>query len=1153
MTIAEYMEYEAQLKTKSRRSARVSHLKKYEGIDLESSLNKKNIVLDYPHYSYDAKIDTYYDLPPLLPCFQPIQPHINYDHKPPYMGVKSIMDNMEEGTNKVPRPPVSECREIYNDSPTELHKASSMANVENTQDKKDVSLKILPCQLPPKELYPGSFTLPCTIRSLNFYVVTYQGASVNVIPKSMFEFLKLTHLKKIDMLVEMVDMMKKSHVGIVENVLVKIDKFLFPPDFVVIDMLVEHNKTMILGRPFLATIHAEINIFNKEISLGVIDCFEAELGPTKDPRARSFDDYKWVFDLEIDQLANEYELGIGKKDIFWRKFEKIERKFKEMTHIGGSFSKEVEFEKNFLRWDSLLLGLFVSCCFGLSDMLHRGPKQGLVNGVISIRLPKGREQRLDKFRDGSDVMRLKSFQLVIVIPNINTSERPPVTTTVFAVTTPENKPFAYRASTSANPNLMISLTFIEANYEVLESLLRERQRPIRNEDLQTELEYFSEDYDKEQELEPKPRPTGETTPPLRSRSPCVRRQRKRVVGFEKAPSREGSRAGRNAEGSMPLEIKAKENGNRGMNFPPLLGAHLGRNESGQPLQSYLTFIYGGHQPSTNIGGISLLTDLLMGNLRVSLSRLRMVTPQLSEPPPIIHKGAVHNIKQREVESTRAFATRYTDDTLQILSLHEDQHISSFVHGLRKKSLVEHLSTDLPSTYKGLMEKTYTWIEAREVATNEAPNDQRENFKRSKKSSWDNNRGQKSKDRFSPYRGPNHGLLSSMCKSTREILATEKIARSFEQPPPFPPCERNKEKAKSSKNRVEGKKDKGATPAKAPILMIRQKESYIRDNVSEDFISGGKEITFPSVTRGSNSSAPVDSNAENRNRSFHHPRSHQIPHVKGIKTVFSTHESDKIKEGTKKLPKHFKERLRDLLRSNADVFAWTHADIKRIPKTIMIEGKPFKIEHKLNEYSHIKPIKQKRRGLGPDHSTSACKEVEELTKAGILRKVKHQTWVANPVMVKKSDEGWRMCINLTDINKACPKDCYPLPEFGWKVESLSWFRLKCILDTYKGYHQIQMAEGGEDKTACFTGEGVFCYQKIRFHLKNAGATYQRLVDKVFYDQIGRNLEAYVDNMVIKSTFEEDMLADIKETLEKFRSINMKLNQKSAFSSLKRARF
>nr|GEV71723.1 hypothetical protein [Tanacetum cinerariifolium] len=145
------------------------------------------------------------------------------------------------GTNKVSRPLVSECRAIYNDSPTELHKASSMTNVENTQDEEDVSSKILP----------------------------YLTASVNVIPKSMFEFLKHTHLRKTNMLVEMADMTKKAHVGIVENVLVNIDLFLFPSDFVVINMLVERNKTIILGRPFLETIHAEINVFNKEISLGV--------------------------------------------------------------------------------------------------------------------------------------------------------------------------------------------------------------------------------------------------------------------------------------------------------------------------------------------------------------------------------------------------------------------------------------------------------------------------------------------------------------------------------------------------------------------------------------------------------------------------------------------------------------------------------------------------------------------------------------------------------------------------------------------------------------------------------------------------------------------------------------------------------------------
>ncbi|GJZ56323.1 hypothetical protein Tco_0611516 [Tanacetum coccineum] len=124
--------------------------------------------------------------------------------------------------------------------------------------------------------------------------------------------------------------------------------------------------------------------------------------------------------------------------------------------------------------------------------------------------------------------------------------------------------------------------------------------------------------------------------------------------------------------------------------------------------------------------------------------------------------------------------------------------------------------------------------------------------------------------------------------------------------------------------------------------------------------------------------------------------------------------------------------------------------ERIPRTIMVEGKPFNTEHKLNEYSHVKPIKQNKRGLGPDRNMAACKETKELTKAGILQKVKHQTWVANPVMVKKSDGGWRMYVDFTNINKEYPKDCYPLPEIDRKIESLSGFRLKCFLDHYKDY-------------------------------------------------------------------------------------------------------
>ncbi|GKC49958.1 hypothetical protein Tco_1072703 [Tanacetum coccineum] len=118
-------------------------------------------------------------------------------------------------------------------------------------------------------------------------------------------------------------------------------------------------------------------------------------------------------------------------------------------------------------------------------------------------------------------------------------------------------------------------------------------------------------------------------------------------------------------------------------------------------------------------------------------------------------------------------TRDPDNYLHLLEGAIHQCISGFVHGLRTRNLVEFLSTNLLTTYKVLMEKTYTWIEAREVATNGAPNGRKEGFDRSRKNP---------SYRFFSYRGSNHGMLSNLSKSPREILATEKVVKTFEQPP-----------------------------------------------------------------------------------------------------------------------------------------------------------------------------------------------------------------------------------------------------------------------------------------------------------------------------------------------------------------------------------
>ncbi|GJU94925.1 reverse transcriptase domain-containing protein [Tanacetum coccineum] len=228
------------------------------------------------------------------------------------------------------------------------------------------------------------------------------------------------------------------------------------------------------------------------------------------------------------------------------------------------------------------------------------------------------------------------------------------------------------------------------------------------------------------------------------------------------------------------------------------------------------------------------------------------------------------------------------------------------------------------------------------------------------------------------------------------------------------------------------------------------------------------------------------------------------------------------------------RLCTLLKENLDIFAWQPSDMTGVPRSVA--------EHRLNLREGYSPVRQKKRGQDPNRARAIQAEVQKLIGVGIMREVYYHDWLSNPVMVKKHDSSWRMCVDFTDLNKACPQDCYPLPEIDWKVESLCGYPFKCFLDAYKGYHQIQMAESYEEKTTFHTSQGVYCYTKIPFGLKNAGATYQRLVDKAFDNQVGQNIEVYVDDLVIKSYTEAEMLRDIEETFCTLRKINMKLNPK-----------
>nr|GFB95869.1 reverse transcriptase domain-containing protein [Tanacetum cinerariifolium] len=149
-------------------------------------------------------------------------------------------------------------------------------------------------------------------------------------------------------------------------------------------------------------------------------------------------------------------------------------------------------------------------------------------------------------------------------------------------------------------------------------------------------------------------------------------------------------------------------------------------------------------------------------------------------------------------------------------------------------------------------------------------------------------------------------------------------------------------------------------------------------------------------------------------------------------------------------------LRSLLKKNLDIFAWKPSDMTGVPRSVA--------EHRLNVREGCPPVRQKKRGQAPERTKAIQAEVEKLVEAGIMREVFYHDWLSNPVMVKKYDGSWRMCVDFTDLNKAYPQDCYPLPEIDWKVESLCRYPFKCFLDAYKGYHQIQMAAADKEKNS-----------------------------------------------------------------------------------------
>ena len=177
---------------------------------------------------------------------------------------------------------------------------------------------------------------------------------------------------------------------------------------------------------------------------------------------------------------------------------------------------------------------------------------------------------------------------------------------------------------------------------------------------------------------------------------------------------------------------------------------------------------------------------------------------------------------------------------------------------------------------------------------------------------------------------------------------------------------------------------------------------------------------------------------------------------------------------------------------------------------------------------------------PDRHQVIQIEVDNLLSAGLIKEVKYPEWLANIVVIPKKGGKWRVCVDYTDLNEACLKDSFPLLHIDQIVDASAMHGMLSFLDAFSGYHQILMHQPDTEKTTFITPHKLYCYNVMPFSLKNIGATYQRLVTKMFWPLIGRTMGVYINDMLVKSKECPDHTEHPRETFELLLTNGMKLN-------------
>ena len=218
--------------------------------------------------------------------------------------------------------------------------------------------------------------------------------------------------------------------------------------------------------------------------------------------------------------------------------------------------------------------------------------------------------------------------------------------------------------------------------------------------------------------------------------------------------------------------------------------------------------------------------------------------------------------------------------------------------------------------------------------------------------------------------------------------------------------------------------------------------------------------------------------------------------------------------------------------NVDVFAWSPYEVPGVDPEFIV--------HKLNVDSSFPPKKQKLRKISKEHVDAVKLEVQRLKEAWVIREIFFPEWLANTVVVKKKNGKWRVCVDFTDLNQACSKDPFPMSKIHQLVDATYEHPRISFLDAFLGYHHIALAPEDQEKIAFIFPDANYHYNVMRFGLKNAGATYQRMLTRMFQEKIECMIEVYIDDMVVKSKQEAQHVEELRGVFEVLQQHKLRLN-------------